>query len=717
MDNAELRQAISELVTIAIDSISETISALTAETAEPDIEEALSACIGHVDTIVMAAEMAESDTLLAHSQETRDFLSSLIGQDTRYLQRQGQDLLDWSRAVLAYVQNPDDVTLCNQLQLPPPLAPGELLVDSSLEWVESATEDHGSLEAPVAHTTERQPDPTTMENPTSTTDWSLGEPAPEIMTTSDVASPETVSAFEPEEVAWPGIEPNVDDLNRADAAERVVEIQFDEVEATNYQDALPVNEPMVSDILAEDEMSQAPVLATGQVTTHTTTDRDIESDDKWVNHLPVDHDASQALVTTESADFDSGWSNDAASLEGAEWTNDETSDDAFDIIQQITQSFDDLARLQMPLTMSDTTEIEIGEAAHAYIDIVSQLQALSEQIGLSGLSAIYEHVAYNVSRLAEQTPAARACAHKVLTQWPELVCAYLGDFTDDANSLALINLLKSEAWPVPFDPIRSESLFMALSPTMAEPLGAEERPSVAGADDVALTVAEDVDPRLIEVFLRESPDHAAKFSACIADISRGEDVFSNLNAARRLSHSLKGSANLVGVKGIANLTHHVEDILEYLSDRHLTPPPALVQTLQEAADSVEMMLEALQGGGAAPIDVQRILQDVFDWAKHMDTGQLEAPPPTPSIVDPEPQLNPVSHAPVILETEPVATPHATAATTSTAENAPAVTGLGKVLRIPVETVDDLFRTVGELSIALDQLQGRLASIRRQSNEL
>ena len=95
----------------------------------------------------------------------------------------------------------------------------------------------------------------------------------------------------------------------------------------------------------------------------------------------------------------------------------------------------------------------------------------------------------------------------------------------------------------------------------------------------------------------------------------GEDVPENLKAAQRLTHTLKGSANLIGVRGVANLAHHLEDILEYLAKHKITPPPALAGTLQKAADCLEAMIEALQGVDTAPMDAMRILQEVLDWAK------------------------------------------------------------------------------------------------------
>ena len=66
-------------------------------------------------------------------------------------------------------------------------------------------------------------------------------------------------------------------------------------------------------------------------------------------------------------------------------------------------------------------------------------------------------------------------------------------------------------------------------------------------------------------------------------------------ADERVAHTIKGSANITGVAGIANLTHYMEDILEFFASHERLPPPGLGDALLDASDCLEVMVEHLLG--------------------------------------------------------------------------------------------------------------------------
>mgnify|MGYP003394782708 FL=1 len=70
---------------------------------------------------------------------------------------------------------------------------------------------------------------------------------------------------------------------------------------------------------------------------------------------------------------------------------------------------------------------------------------------------------------------------------------------------------------------------------------------------------------------------------------------------KRMAHTLKGSANTVGVKGIAVLTHQLEDILIACAHEQKLPSRALANSLINASDCLESMSEALLGTSAPPL--------------------------------------------------------------------------------------------------------------------
>ena len=86
------------------------------------------------------------------------------------------------------------------------------------------------------------------------------------------------------------------------------------------------------------------------------------------------------------------------------------------------------------------------------------------------------------------------------------------------------------------------------------------------------------------------------------------------------------------MRGIATLTHHMEDILQALSKHGVLPNRPLADALLNAADRLETMSEALLGMSAPPPQAQTVLQTVLDWANRIDRAGVpasdEIPPPT-----------------------------------------------------------------------------------------
>jgi chemosensory pili system protein ChpA (sensor histidine kinase/response regulator) len=160
--------------------------------------------------------------------------------------------------------------------------------------------------------------------------------------------------------------------------------------------------------------------------------------------------------------------------------------------------------------------------------------------------------------------------------------------------------------------------------------------------------------------------------------------------ATRAAHTLKGAANTGGARGIANLTHHIEDILMVYSGEKTLPGGATASLLIRAADCLEAMNEALQGTGPVPDDARAVLQAVLDRANGLDDDGLlpEAP------VDMVPLTRSEPDAPKS-EPEPM-------------ESALSM------LRIPTHLADELLRLVGESITTNAQTQERLRVSLRQT---
>ena len=65
----------------------------------------------------------------------------------------------------------------------------------------------------------------------------------------------------------------------------------------------------------------------------------------------------------------------------------------------------------------------------------------------------------------------------------------------------------------------------------------------------------------------------------------------------------------------------MEDILEFFADQERLPPSGLGETLLDASDCLEIMVEHLLGMGAPPEQSLIILRRLSDWAARIERDE------------------------------------------------------------------------------------------------
>jgi chemosensory pili system protein ChpA (sensor histidine kinase/response regulator) len=344
----------------------------------------------------------------------------------------------------------------------------------------------------------------------------------------------------------------------------------------------------------------------------------------------------------------------------------------------------------------DTKSAALAEATENYTEHVHRLYAASEMLGLEGIQTVCLFVIDNVKALSTESSETRQKTHHVLEQWPNLVLAYLK--SPGKNSVfPLVTHFRQPAWIQPLIDDTAKALLTQLTAGSTAEESIEEaeayaRQTTATPEDVFLTIPEDINNDLLDAYLQEVPQNAADFSTCIQNIIQSPEI-SEIEHAQRIAHTLKGSSNIIGIKGIASIAHHLEDTLEYLAKHQVAPPKELTDTMVEAADCLETMVDTLLGQDEAPPQAQQVLQSVLDWANRIDKGQLDAPP-TPTTTDVKPVDAPQ-------QSEPVSKKPAADSSVAAPE---------QFLKVSTKTIDELMRLVGELSISVGQIQEKLKHV-------
>ncbi len=346
------------------------------------------------------------------------------------------------------------------------------------------------------------------------------------------------------------------------------------------------------------------------------------------------------------------------------------------------------------------------EAFEAYGGQVERTGMTAEMLGMPGLNLWCTHLNSNLMSVATMDGEARVKAAQYLATWPKLMDTYLADPAEFDASLALAEFLTLPDAPQPLDETAGVALIEQLTaaPVLPEELAADmaesEKPIEITPADVSLVLADDADRDVYNAFIEEAPANLASFAQLTSQIAAGDATVEDLRTAKRIAHSFKGSASIVGLRGIAALGHHTEDILEYFEQNPVKPPRAVGLALVDASDCLSQMLGFLQGEEPEPENAYAVLSNVVALANKVKSGEiaemtddvkLEAAPLLPELV--------------LDENAKSAAPPAKAAEA------------GASLRISIKTVDELFRLIGELTTKVGQLEDRVVTARGRAKSL
>jgi chemotaxis protein histidine kinase CheA/CheY-like chemotaxis protein len=438
------------------------------------------------------------------------------------------------------------------------------------------------------------------------------------------------------------------------------------------------------------------------------------------------------------------------------------------LLTEIEEVRADLAGWIATICSAAPEDPAFGDALDLYVSQIERTASTCGMLGLRGLEScctqIQECLVVTVGLQAEERNAAQA----FFDLWPDLVLAYLADITSFESAEHLADHFSQPPCPAPVNAERNLELIIELTaePVLAAYLRAEaeaeelERPRVATDEDISLALPSDVDRGVYEALLQEAPTQAAELSAYIRNIVDGEATDEDMAAAKRIAHSLKGSANIVGIRGIATLGHHTEDILEWFEQNRTRPPLALTNALLDAAACLEQMIGSLLGIEDAPTqtEAKEILQSVLDWASRIHSGNikdeidaelpalatLDASLPTPTEITDFDATFAIQTATINLNTTPPiqaentdldatlpvlieATPrNATSQVltetfreeeTALSSNVTNQVPVAPTIRVPVTTMDELFRLTGELSVKIGQLTEQVKQAQQRANGL
>ncbi|HEX8736281.1 MAG TPA: response regulator [Pyrinomonadaceae bacterium] len=259
----------------------------------------------------------------------------------------------------------------------------------------------------------------------------------------------------------------------------------------------------------------------------------------------------------------------------------------------------------------------------------------------------------------------------------------------------------------------------------------------------------EIDKEMLEVFALEAEEHLRAITANLNLLEQNPNNREALLEIRRSSHTLKGSAGIVGFQKLSALAHVQEDLLDYLAENETAGAvdnKAVVKILMASTDC----LEALSAGKDSPELEQKIAEIIAGFQQvlaQLKASELPAAVAATEIPSPAalneiqaPIAAPVSEPKVEVveakktqpqvESQPQNQPGAESQppnqpppesqpqSQSQAENQSQSAGQNRaVIRVSLERFDDLVKLVSEMVVSRSAFEQRLSNLKRQVEEL
>jgi chemotaxis protein histidine kinase CheA/DNA-binding NarL/FixJ family response regulator len=377
---------------------------------------------------------------------------------------------------------------------------------------------------------------------------------------------------------------------------------------------------------------------------------------------------------------------------------------------------------QLDFSLSNSSPSDSARLAEL-ADLTASFVKVTETIGLQGLAEALHCLQCNFQTLAASENEISNAQTLLIDSWVIYFLDYLQQLAEQqltATAITgVIDFLTDSEWPLPLAKELQPALFEKLSTTdiLVVEDTARRLPLKVDASYLSLHLNADINPELFEGLMLEMPLQVSHFAEQIEHFNATQNKIA-LASAQRIAHTLKGSANVVGISGLANFMHYSEDLLEEIS-RHLQEnfAKSLQLLLVDIADTLASMLDNLSSGepvGQFELTVmQRVLDAYHSICEHGLPHEDEEAPVANALAN-KPDL--------AVAVERVAMPAAVeVAATDLSFIQPQTSSLQEAiatqLRVKETTAQDLLRLAGESAIATNRLQTQVQDVKQQMTHI
>ncbi len=135
-----------------------------------------------------------------------------------------------------------------------------------------------------------------------------------------------------------------------------------------------------------------------------------------------------------------------------------------------------------------------------------------------------------------------------------------------------------------------------------------------------------VDLSMLQDFIAETGEHLEEMETKLLELEENPGEREILDDIFRSAHTIKGSAEYLGMERIGELSHKLENLLEMLRKGERSPDKEIIDTLIAARDRIVLLISDLERSEAEETEIKDLIERIDELSSKQDEPEVDLSP-------------------------------------------------------------------------------------------
>ncbi len=129
--------------------------------------------------------------------------------------------------------------------------------------------------------------------------------------------------------------------------------------------------------------------------------------------------------------------------------------------------------------------------------------------------------------------------------------------------------------------------------------------------------------KYLDVFIEEARENLQIVNNVLLELEENGYKDESINEVFRIAHTIKGTAGVIGIDPIRELTHAMEDLFDQLRTVKIAPDKEQIELMYRCVDTIEKMLDELESKGTTTTEIKDLVLRIQNYMQNTPADQVE----------------------------------------------------------------------------------------------